>query len=129
MEMANVFRVQDSEILARHQANINASLAHRLEVARASRNECLVALLEREQQQLGVERNRGNGLSALVWRLSQWWHEWMEAIAIHSQLSVEQVSVNGAIFWYAYDPQTGKALYAESESEVLDWIEQNHLGR
>jgi hypothetical protein len=113
---------------------MNASLAHRLEIARASQNEHLVALLEREQQQLGVELNRlnglrVNGLPSLVQGVSQRWQEWMEAIATHSQLSVERVSADGEIFWYAYDPQTGKALYAESESEVLDWIEKNGLGR
>jgi len=126
--MANVFRVGNSEILARHRANINASLAHRLEVARASQNDYLVALLEREQRQLGFERNRVNGSSLIGW-LSQRWNDLVEAIANSSQLSVEQISADGAIFWYAYDPQTGKALYAESESEVLDWIEKNGLGR
>lgn len=127
--MANVFRVEDSEILARHRANINASLAHRLAVARATQNQQLVASLEREQRQFGMERGRVNGASSLIQWLSQKWNELMEAIAKSSQLSVERISADGAIFWYAYDPETGKALYAESESEVLDWIEQNNLGR
>lgn len=127
--MANVFRVEDSEILARHRANIKASLAHRLEVARANQNEHLVALLEREQRQIGVEPGYANRALSLVQWLGQKWNELMEAIAKSSQLSVERVSANGDIFWYAYDPETGKALYAESESEVLDWIEKNNLGR
>jgi hypothetical protein len=127
--MANVFRVEDSEILARHRANIKASLAHRLEVARANRNEHLVALLEREQRQIGVEPGYANGALSLVQWLRQKWNELMQAIAKSSQLSVERVSANGTIFWYAYDPETGKALYAESETEVLDWIEKNNLGR
>jgi hypothetical protein len=127
--MANLFRVDSSEILARHRSNINALLAHRLEVARATQNERLVALLEREQQQLGVDIKRVNGLSAVVQRLSKEWQRLKGAIAHRSQLSVERFSADGVIFWHAYDPQTGKALYAESESDVLDWIERNHLGR
>lgn len=106
---------------------MNASLAHRLEVAKASQNDYLVALLEREQRQLGVERTRVKGSSLIGW-LSQRWNDFVEAIANSSKLSVERISADGAIFWYAYDPQTGKALYAESESEVLDWIEKNGLG-
>ncbi|NJL36766.1 MAG: hypothetical protein HC899_08380 [Leptolyngbyaceae cyanobacterium SM1_4_3] len=114
--MANVFRVQDSEILARHQANINASLAHRLEVARASRNECLVALLEREQQQLGVEQNRGNGLSALVQWLSQRWHEWMEAIAPIPSFQLSELAQTGKS---SGTPMTRKRVKRSMPSQSL----------
>lgn len=127
--MTNAFRANDAEIFAKHRASIAASLAHRLEVARANRNTQLVAALEREQQQLGLVATN-YGLSTLANQLTQWWTRLTNAIAVHSQLNVQQLQdSSGSLWWFAYDPRTGKTLYAESESDVVKWIEDNRLGQ
>ena len=121
-----------NEVDAQHQAAIATSLAHRLEVAKAAENFHLIALLEQEQQQLGLAQKHGSKLvtSALVTKVKQVWNSWMDAIAHHSMLSIDQImSDSGTILWRAYDPRTGKTLYAESESEVVQWIEDNDLGQ
>ncbi len=123
--MATALQVNPSEIAAQHQATIAASLARRLAVAKAAQNTQLLTLLEQEQQQLDRESHPLN-LLALV---KQVWHSWLDALDRHSQLSVKQIVSNGITFWHAYDPKTGKSLYAESSSEVVKWIEDNDLGQ
>ncbi|HEY9646986.1 MAG TPA: hypothetical protein V6C88_11480 [Chroococcidiopsis sp.] len=127
--MTHALRINGSEITAKHRENIAASLAHRLEVARAANNDYLVALLEREQQQLKGSAAASSILLNLANKLTMLWQECKEAIAQSSQLSVEKVAdETGAIWWRAYDPRTGKTLYADNESEVISWIEANHIG-
>lgn len=127
--MANVLWVNDSNVETQHQANIAASLAHRLEVARATRNTQLVVLLEQEQRQLQAQ-SRPSRLSNLFSSLNQRWHNLILAIENSSKLSVERVvDEAGSIWWYAHDPATGKTLYAETEADVLQWIEDNRLGQ
>ncbi|MBW4657544.1 MAG: hypothetical protein KME15_02625 [Drouetiella hepatica Uher 2000/2452] len=126
--MATALHFNLDEIDAQHRAAIAASLTRRLEVAKAAQNFQLIALLEQEQQQLGLVKKQ-HGL-ALVAKVKQVWNSWMDAIAHHSMLSIDQImSDSGTVLWRAYDPRTGKTLYAESESEVLQWIEDNDLGR
>jgi hypothetical protein len=50
--MPKLTRSQITEAMAQHKANIAASLAHRLEVARANNNQPLVEQLERERRTL-----------------------------------------------------------------------------
>ncbi|KAM3093054.1 hypothetical protein ACKFKF_30105 [Phormidesmis sp. 146-12] len=116
-----------SKIAAQHQAAILASLSHRIAVAKASQNVELVFLLEQERRQLAqVDRH---GVQAVTNHLKQVWNNWMRAIDESSRLSVERiVGDSGVILWRAYDPMTGKTLYAESTSEVVQWIEDNRLG-
>ncbi|MBI4780237.1 MAG: hypothetical protein HY785_02825 [Oscillatoriophycideae cyanobacterium NC_groundwater_1537_Pr4_S-0.65um_50_18] len=126
--MSTALHFNLAEIDAQHKAAIAASLSRRLEVARAAQNFQLIALLEQEQKQLGLAPNQ-HGL-AFVNKVKQVWNSWMDAIARQSMLSIDQiVGDSGTVFWRAYDPRTGKTLYAESESEVLQWIEDNDLGR
>ena len=127
--MTNVFQTNDSDIFARHRANIIDSLTRRLNVARAAQDTQLVALLEQEQQQLGLKTAAARNLSSAS-RLKNGWHHWLNAIANRSKLSVEQMhDASGASWWHAHDPKTGMTLYAESESEIINWIEENQLGR
>ncbi|HEY9621679.1 MAG TPA: hypothetical protein V6C78_15065 [Crinalium sp.] len=128
--MANAFGVNDSEIFARHRASIAASLAHRLEVARAAHNVQLVAMLEQEQRQLGLVSSGVSSLSTLTNQVRAWLHKVVNAIANNSQLTVKQLQdSSGTLWWFAHDPRTGKTLYAETESEVVKWIEDNRLGQ
>ncbi len=126
--MATTLHFNLNEVDAQHQAAIAASLTRRLEVAKAAQNFHLVALLEQEQQQLGLAKKHHG--SDLVTQIKQVWNSWMDAIAHHSMLSIDQImSDSGTVLWRAYDPRTGKTLYAESESEVVQWIEDNDLGQ
>jgi len=126
--MATALHFNLDEIDARHQASIAASLNRRLEVARATQNFQLIALLEQEQQQLGLAPKQHG--SALIAKIKQVWNSWMDAIAHHSMLSIDQImSESGTVLWRAHDPRTGKTLYAESECEIVQWIEDNNLGQ
>jgi hypothetical protein len=126
--MATALHFNLNEIDAQHQAAIAASLTRRLEVARAAQNFQLIALLEQEQKQLGLAKKQP--ASALFAKIKQVWNSWMDAIAHHSMLSIDQImSDSGTVLWRAYDPHTGKTLYAESETEIVQWIEDNDLGR
>ncbi len=128
--MATALQVNPSKISARHQATIAASLAHRLAVAKTAQNNQLVTLLEQEQRQLDGTSSNALHLPGLVATIRQAWDSWLDSLDRRSQLSVKRVmGESGTIFWHAYDPQTGKSLYAESSSEVVQWIEDNYLGQ
>jgi|GEM_PF-410306 len=122
------------EITQKHLDNMVASLAHRLEVARANQNFGLVAQLEQERQQLQRQYRLSvrahtprPSLLAIGQRL---WSDLKTAIAQSTQLSVDRwVTDAGEVWWQAHDPQTGKALYTDSEADVVQWIEDNGLGR
>lgn len=128
--MTNALRGNSPQLFAQHRANLAASLAHRLEVAKAAHNTQLIVLLEQEQRQLGLIANSTPFSASFFQRIKATWNNWMEAIANSTKLSVERiVDESGMLWWRAYDPTSGKMLYAETESEVLQWIEENNLGR
>ena len=114
-----------SELFAKHQANITASLARRLDRARATQNTQLLALLEQEQQQLGGIASSQPTSGVTPW-FAVIWHRLTEAIAHPSRLSIEKLMSDGVIYWRAYDPTTNETRYAETEAEIIDWIEANH---
>lgn len=135
--MAHAFYVTTTpniEITQKHLDNIAASLAHRLEVARANHNFGLVAQLEQERQQLQRQYRLPARVRAarpsLLATCQQLWSDLKTAIVESTQLSVDRwVTDAGEVWWQAHDPQTGKALYTDSEAEVVQWIEDNGLGR
>ncbi len=111
---------------AKHHANMLASLDHRLKAARAANNTQLVALLERERQQLT------NDGMALLKAPMGWMKRLQQGLTrfFSNELDVQEiVDENGRRWWRAYDPQTGKTVYTDSQSEVMLWIEQNYQGR
>jgi len=122
----------DFQLYNQHYENLLAHLSRRMEAARQRNDRRLLAMLEQEQRQLQAEwsapampaiAHPANGLRA-------WWQRLMTVIENSSKLQVEQLQgAGGAVCWYAYDPSSGKALYAESESDVVKWIEDNRLGR
>ena len=129
--MMNTLLINHPELSARHKANIAASLAHRLDRARATRNFQLLTLLEQEQQQLiQSESTQQAGFSNPI----QWgkavWYRLIDAIANSSRISIEAVTMSdsGAVIWRAYDPTTGKTRYAETEADLIDWIEAQQYG-
>ncbi|UBF26459.1 hypothetical protein K9N68_00100 [Kovacikia minuta CCNUW1] len=122
--MANVFRVDHFD--AKHHANIAASLAHRLEVARASNNFQLVKLLEQERWQIEGGTVLREAPQTPLARLRGFWQRLVSAIADADKLQVWQTADNDIRWWNAYDPHTGKSVCTESEAELRQWIEENY---
>ncbi|MFQ3585917.1 MAG: hypothetical protein SNJ85_13535 [Cyanobacteriota bacterium] len=114
-------------LLARHQQNIAASLARRLEAARAANNTRLVELLEQEQQQLAAEYGTAHSSPALLEGLRHAWEHLKEVLTARDELRVRQwVDGTGVVWWYAQDPITGDRLCTHSDWELMDWIEKHH---
>jgi len=123
--MANALHTADANLWQKHQANVVASLNHRLEVARANQDTRLIALLEQEQQQIAANSDRRSG--SLRDQLSGLWDDFLALIRGDSSLRVWQsVDDHGYQWWCAYNPQTGQSLYTDSETEMRIWIEQNY---
>jgi hypothetical protein len=120
----------DVRLHHQHYANLLAHLARRMDTARQHNDSRLLALLEQEQQQLAAEwSSTQRAIAPSIPLVQQFWHWLVQSIKDSSQLHVEKItSTDGNTWWHAYDPRTGKALYAESESEVVKWIEEHHLG-
>jgi hypothetical protein len=116
------------QVLVKHQQNIATSLLHRLESARASHNTQLLALLEQEQQQLARMTPSQTGISHLLGKAKKLWHQVIDSFfSPEAALEVRQViDHNGILWWYAYEPRTGRCVYATSEAEAVNWIEENH---
>jgi hypothetical protein len=126
--MANALHLHDRHLLNKHQDSMIASLNHRLEVARANRNTNLVALLEREQQQV-LPRVASN-----VTRSGRnWWQTITQTITNQlfggAALQVSEIVDGSDRWWVASDPQTGQLVYADSEAELRLWIEEHYQGK
>ncbi len=132
--MAHSFSANSPDFLAQHQDNIMASLAHRLEVAKATNNRHLVELLEQEKKQIAADVSPDhNALSRDHERQPDWVQRlkgFVQAIAGTADTLQVSEFVNGSDrWWYAFDPQTGNCVYADSEAEMRLWIEQNYQGK
>lgn len=124
--MAHSLHVTGSKLFARHHDNMLASLSRRLEIARATNNMHLVELLEQERKQIATEVNQSRSLmdwfAALQKRIQM-------AIARRSELQVSHLVSGRDEWWYAFNPQTGQYVYADSEAELRLWIKENYQGR
>lgn len=121
--MTNVLYLHDQSVFDRHQDSIMASLAHRLDVARASNNAQLVALLEHEKQQVASNSSPA--------RIQHYWWEKLTKFVINtlfggSELQVCEIVDGCDRWWVASDPKTGQFVYADSEAELRLWIEENY---
>ncbi|HEY9763667.1 MAG TPA: CHRD domain-containing protein [Trichocoleus sp.] len=122
-------QASDRLTFEKHCANLSVNLAHRIHVAKAQRNGSLVALLEQEKRQLEQFWRKPSDALTPTQRLKAFWATLKDSLANQLQLQVEQVSDDaGRLWWYAFDPRSGKTLYAESESDVIQWIEENRIG-
>jgi hypothetical protein len=124
--MANSLYVHDDPLLSRHQDNIMTSLAQRLQRARSSNDFRLVQLLEQEKRQVEQElplQLRSHWFTTLQNRLNT-------ILFGKAELQVSQfVDSARDAWWYAFDPQTGHCVYADSEAELRLWIKDNYQGR
>ncbi|WP_146141274.1 hypothetical protein [Stenomitos frigidus] len=126
--MANALHLHDRHPLNKHQDSIIASLNHRLAVAKASHNANLVAVLEREQQQVAPK-----AASSVVHSGRNWWQTMTRSITDKlfggSVLQVVEIVDGRDRWWVASDPRTGQLVYADSEAELRLWIEENYQGK
>ncbi|OLP19365.1 hypothetical protein BST81_06345 [Leptolyngbya sp. 'hensonii'] len=127
--MANLLHFNQFALAYKHRNNILDSLSHRAEIAKANNNTQLLELLEQERRQLVVEKTQVAG-SSLVEKLGRLRRSLMQAIAPDAGLQVRQVMDEaGGNWWYAYDPQTGEAVYAETETELNQWLKIHYQGK
>jgi hypothetical protein len=128
--MMHTLHFNSSQASNAHQDSMMTSLMHRLEVAKAAQNFQLVELLERERQQLieqetvpqKIARVLGTWANTLGQNLSQ-------ALWGSAKLQVREFMQGSDHWWYAFDPRTGKYVYADSEIELRLWIKANYQGR
>ena len=118
------------EIANQHLTNMATSLDHRIDVARANNDSRLLELLLKERAELEpVPGQWVNAPKNIIEKLRFLWKKVMHAVEHSNNLNVEKiVDVSGNVWWYAHDPRTGKTLWAESEPEIVKWIEDNNLG-
>ncbi len=118
-----------SSTYRRHQENILASLAHRLEIAQGNHNDSLIQQLERERQQILSSSPAPAPVPSLGERVLSLGRQLVKAWADRQSLQVYHL-VNGRDeWWYAIDPQTGQRVYADSAAELRLWIKENYRGR
>ena len=117
-------------IVRQHLTNMAASLDHRIDVARANNDYRLLELLLKEKDQLeSFPDHWMNAPKNIVERFQFLWKKVVQSFENVGKLNVEKiVDVSGNVWWYAHDPRTGKTLWAESEPEIVKWIEDNELG-
>jgi hypothetical protein len=128
--MNNVFfHPTSTPVQSQHYANIEESLSHRLEVAKAANNPRLVSLLEQERRQIRQQAKAEGLLQGEHNWLQNTWHK-IASLFTDSTLQVWQATDDaGNLWWCAYDPQTGKSVYADTETEMRLWIQQNYRGQ
>jgi hypothetical protein len=123
------FHPTPTPVLNQHYVNIEESLNHRLEVAKSENNTHLVALLEREREQIRQQAQVDGVVAPEQNWLQRTWQQVVAALT-DSTLQVWQAADDmGNLWWCAYDPQTGKSVYADTETEMRLWIQQNYHGR
>lgn len=131
--MSHAIHSNSSELLARHQSNMMASLARRLEAARARNNSQLIELLERERQQIAAPLHPEAPAERSHSPADSWWNRLTQAIGQllsgQGTLEVSQLACGSDRWWYAFDPQTGNCVYADSEAELRLWIKENYRGK
>ncbi len=107
----------------KHAESMMSSLAHRLEVARAKNNLSLVALLEREQQQIaGSAAETSQRGHSLDWIAG--FRQVAHSLLGNAKPKIHHFSNGSDRWWYLIDPQTGRHIYAESEAELQLWIKE-----
>jgi hypothetical protein len=121
--------INDPELRLKHLTNMIVSLSHRLEAARASHDDQLTVLLEREYQQLTVEQkavSSGSSNAMKAW-LQRLWDSFADTMPSLYQLQITQtIDDQGQQCWSLYYPKTGQRLVTKSEAEMQTWIKQTY---
>lgn len=123
--MTSTLHTNASQASNRHLDSMMASLARRLEVARANNNFLLVKLLEQEKQQLASPATPEQLQS------NSWLENFRHKVAVllgSSKVQVHQFINGSDRWWYAVDPKTGHFIYADSEAELRLLLKQDYYG-
>ena len=127
--MAHSLHYNPYQTDAAHHQSMMDSLQHRWETAQAKKDKRLLELLEQEKYQLRKEAYHPNAWQSL----QSGFHSVQKGINKiffgGSTLQVNEFDVGSDHFWFASDPMTGRCVYADSESELIIWIEENYHGR
>ena len=126
--MNQALHVPEVQSLTKHRDTLLRLLSRRLEIAKANRNFQLIELLEQEKQQLITEGALPKASRSLIARFNDWVHRQVHAIAHNTELEAFQFKNGSDLWWYAFDPCTGRCVYADSEAELRLWIETNYTG-
>lgn len=120
--------IDTPELRLKHLASMSASLAHRLEIAKANHDEKLTALLEHEYQQLMADcqsTSTPSWLASVNAWLQRQWENLADTLPNFYQLQIkEEIAASGQRSWKVYYPKTGQTLYTESETEMQAWIKE-----
>ncbi len=125
--MSNILHAHDDHLLSKHQDNIMTSLVQRLQKARGANDFRLVQLLEQEKSQIEQAVPQFEARSHRLTAIQNWLNNILFGKA---ELQVSQfVDSASDEWWYAFDPQTGGCVYADSEAELRLWIKDNYQGQ
>lgn len=127
--MNSTLHTPDSQTFDKHHDNIMAILARRIEVAQAANDSQLIELLEQERQQIGQATNSDRNARSFAAKFAAFKQDVVNTFFGGSELQVSQYKQGSDDWWYAFDPQTGNCVYADSEAELRLWIEENYQGK
>lgn len=127
--MNSTLHTADSQTFTKHHDNIMAILARRIEAAQAANNTQLIELLERERQEIAHTETSDRTVRSFAARFKAFKQYVVDALFGGSELQVFQYVEGSDHWWYAFDPQTGDCVYADSEAELRLWIEGNYQGK
>ncbi len=116
-----------SDSYKKHLTSMWESLEHRIAVARSNQNTELLAMLELEKSAIAPYRV-ATKMIAPVNPVDSLWQGLRSFLFPKSEITIKQVCDRaGNQWWYAYNPSTGQAIYADNDSEMRMWIEQQSL--
>lgn len=126
--MNQTLHAPEGQSLTKQRDTLLRLLSHRLEIAKASRNFQLIELLEQEKQQLITDKALPKASKSPITQLNDWVQKLLHAISRNTELEAFQFQNGSDLWWYAFDPRTGRCVYADSEAELRLWIETNYTG-
>lgn len=126
--MPSIVHASPSQIDLRHQASMMASLSYRLKVALETKNFQLLELLEQEKQQIQSDSGGSRATRSLMGWLETIKGFWAELTWPHPELKFYEYANGTDYWWYTFDPQTKRCIYADSEAELQRWVKENLAG-
>jgi hypothetical protein len=125
--MSSLSTLTSTDELNKHQLNILSSLEHRIKIAKLEQNLQLVDLLEIEKKSIDPTFLQSNAERSPIDWLNRLINGLIDNFVPKTELQIKKLSDTfGNEWWYAYDPKTGKSVYADSDSEMRLWIESNY---
>lgn len=128
MMMAQVLQFNTPQTSSIHQHNMMDTLAYRLKRAQASQNTKLIELLEQEKRQIAGDGTGQKAIFSIQSLLSGLRQRLSTFLFGSSTLQVSEFNLGSDHWWYAFDPNTGECVYADSEVELRLWIKDNYRG-